>query len=247
MTKMLKLLFIFTVSAFLFACSSEPKNADTAESAFKIAQDYEKSERYQLAIARYTDVRNKFPYSNLATEAELAIADIYFKTEEYVDAQVSYQNFREFHPRHPRIDYVIFQSGMSYYQQLPDTIDRDLTLANDAIYHFNELKNKFPNSEYVAQAEDYRRKAFVMLTEKELYVADFYFKQKMYDSALLRYETAVKKYSGFGLDARSLAGAVLSARQVQDETKEKKYSDRLFSDYADSPEALKVKKGGGAE
>lgn len=244
MTKMLKLLFIFIMTSAFFGCSSETKTPDTAEAAFKIAQDYEKSERYQIAIQRYTDVKNKFPYSALATEAELAIADVYFKTEDYVESQVSYQNFREFHPKHPKIDYVVFRIGMSYYQQLPDTIDRDLSLANDAIYAFNEVTKKYPKSDYAAQAEEYKTKAYVMLTQKELYIADFYYQQEIYDSALLRYESAYRKYSGFGYDPRSLLGAAKSAHKANDSDKAKKYSDLLTSKFSDSPEAKELERKG---
>lgn len=243
-TKRLKLLFILTMSLFVFSCSSEEKVADTAEAAFKIAQDYEKADRYQIAIQKYADVKNKFPYSSLATEAELAIADIHYKAEDYVDAQVSYQNFREFHPKHSKIDYVIFRTGMSYYQQLPDSIDRDLTLANDAIYSFNELIKKYPNSEFYKEAQEKREKAFTMLNEKELLIADFYFKEKSFDSALLRYENSYKKYNGFGYDPKALLGAIKCAHELNDTDKVKQYSEILTAKYGESPEAKELKSGG---
>ena len=246
-SKILKLLFIFAMSSALVGCSSEEKTADTAEGAFKIAQEYDKADRYQLAVQRYADVKNKYPYSSLATESELAIADVHFRAEDYVDAQVSYQNFKEFHPKHPKIDYVLFRIGMSFFQQLPDTIDRDLQLANDAIYAFDELIRKFPRSEYFSQAQDYRRKAFVMLNEKELYIADFYFREKYFDSALLRYESSYTKYNGFGYDPRALSGAIRCAKQLNDDEKVKKYSKILSEKFGDSAEAKELKRGGPIE
>lgn len=245
-SKILKLLFILMVIPLFSGCSTKDKNPETAEEAFKIAQDYEKADRFQVAVQRYADVKNKFPYSSLATESELAIADVHFKAEDYADAQIAYQNFRELHPKHPKSDYVLFKTGMSYFQQLPDSIDRDLNLANDAIYHFNELLKKFPSSSYVAEAEDYRKKAYSMLTEKELYIADFYFKEKIFDSALSRYESAYEKYSGFGYDARSLSGAIKSAHEINNADKEKQYTEILLSKFADSSEAQQIK-GGGTE
>lgn len=243
-TNILKLLFISIFSGFLFSCSSEEKKASTAEEAYQIAQDFEKDERYIVAIQRYTDVKNKFPYSSFATMAELAIADVQFKSEDYAEAQISYQMFRELHPKHPKIDYVIFRTGLSYFMQLPETIDRDLTLATDAIYSFNEIIKKFPNSDYLAEAKDYRQKAFVMLGEKELYIADFYFKQELYDSALLRYESAFKKYGEFGFSPRSLFGALQCADHLNDDEKKKKYSDILLKQFSDSEEANEAKKKG---
>lgn len=246
-TKILKLLFIFLISTLVFSCSSSDKQPDTPEAIFQLAKEFEESDRYQIAIQRYMEVKNKFPYSSLATDAELAVADVYFKTEDFAEAQISYQNFREFHPKHPKIDYVTFRIGLSYYRQLPDTIDRDLSLANDAIYSFNEVIKKFPNSTYRAEAEDYRKKAFVMLNEKELYIADFYFKQKIYDSAFNRYEMSYKKFSGFGLDSRSVAGAIRSARALNDNEKEKRYQDIMDAKFADSKEAQDLKRGGKTE
>lgn len=243
-SKILKLLFISLFSFLVFSCASDEKAADTPEEAYKIAQEFDQDDRYTVAIQRYNDVKNKFPYSSYATMAELAIADVHYRSQAYPEAQVSYQNFRELHPKHPRIDYVIFQIGMSYFMQLPETFDRDITLANDAVYSFNEVIRRFPSSEYYQQAQEYRRKSFTMLNEKELYIADFYFKQEFYDSALLRYESSYKKYPGFGLEPRSLLGAVRSARHVEDTDKQKKYFDLLVTKFPDSDEAKEAREEG---
>lgn len=241
--KQLKLLFILILAQLLlFSCASDEKVADTPEAAFKIAKELEEDKNHKLAITRYTEVKNKFPYSNYATEAELAIADVYFKTEEYEEAQVAYQNFRDFHPKHPKIDYVIFQTGLSYYRQIPDSIDRDISVAQDSIYAFGELIKKYPTSTYIAQARDYRLKALTMLNEKELYIADFYFKQKYYDSALSRYLNSYKKYSETGLQPRSLAGIIRSSAQLFDEETKKTYSDILIRQFPGSEEANEIKR-----
>lgn len=243
-TKILKLLVIFMFLNFIFSCASDEKKGDTPEAAFKIAKNYENADRFQIAIQRYIEVKNKFPYSSYATEAELAIADVHFKNEDFSEAQLTYQNFRELHPKHAKIDYVIYRTGLSYFLQLPETIDRDITLANDALYSFNELLKKFPTSTYRVEAQDYQRKALTMLNEKELYIADFYFKQQQYDSALLRYISSYKKYSDSGLQPRSLAGAIKSSAQLNDNEKQKTYKDLLMAKFPDSEEAKKIKREG---
>lgn len=237
----MKFLFVFIFCNILISCVSDEKKADTPDAAFKIAKEYEDSERYQIAIQRYTDVKNKFPYSSFATEAELAIANIHFKSEDFAEAQMTYQNFRELHPKHAQIDYVIYRIGMSYFLQLPETVDRDITLAHDAIYSFDELIKKFPNSQYFTEVKEYRQKAYVMLNEKELYIADFYFKQKQYDSALLRYVSSYKKYPDFGLQPRSLAGAIRSSAKLYDDETQKTYTSLLMKKFPDSKEAKDIK------
>lgn len=242
--KMLKLLFIFLMSGLFVACSGIDRKLDTPEELFAYAQELDAADRYQAAIQRYSEVKNKFPYSSYATMAELAVADAQFKNQDYAEAQISYQNFRELHPKHARIDYVIFRIGLSYYKQLPETFDRDITLANDAIYNFNELIKRFPSSEHLAEAQEHRRKAFVMLNEKELYIADFYFKREFYDSALNRYESALKKYPGFGLEPRALFGAIKSAQKTDSPDKVKNYVTQLTQQFGESTEAKKIKDEG---
>lgn len=235
------LIFGFLACVFLAGCASEEKNLDTPEGMFKYAQEFDNAERYEIALTKYADVKNKFPYSSLATEAELAIAEVHYKREAYPEAQVSYQNFRDLHPKHPKIDYVIYKTAMSYYMQLPDTIDRDLTLGHDAIYHFGEIIRLYPKSQYAAEAKQKREETYIKLAEKELYIADFYLKQKKFSAALRRYEAMVAKYSGFGLDPRAHLGAARSARALEDPSKRREHSQIILTKYPQSNEAALVK------
>lgn len=226
----------------LIACSSMDKKSDTPEGAFAIAEEFDKDERYEEAIRRYTDVKNKFPYSNFATKAELAVADVYFKQESYPEAQVSYQAFRELHPKHPQIDYVLFRIGLSYYNQLPSTIDRDLTVAQEVIASFDELMRLYPNSQYVNEGSDKKLETLKMLASKEEYIAHFYFKRDMFDSALTRYENLLSKYSKLGFDEKALYGAAVSANKIGDSFKAKKYLAELTTKFPQSSEAQRAQK-----
>lgn len=243
-TKILKSLFILILMPWFLSCASEEKDANTPEGLFKIAQEYDQAERYDVAIQKYAELKNKFPYSSVATAAELAIADLHYKRESFSEAQISYQNFRDLHPKYQKIDYVIFKTGMSFFMQLPDSTDRDLTVASDAIYHFDEVLKKYPGSAYQKEATENREKAFIMLAEKEIYIADFYLRQEKFEPALARYENVLAKYSGFGLDPKALAGAVRAAAKTNNTAKQKKYSETLQSKYNNSDEAKLIKAEG---
>ena len=243
---MLKTLRVITSLAVLglwiSGCSSIEKNSATPEGAFAIAEEFDQSERYEEALRRYTEVKNKFPYSNLATKSELAIADVYYKQESYAEAQVSYQMFKELHPTYPQADYVQFRIGMSYFNQLPTTIDRDLTLANDAILNLSDLIKKFPNSEHVKEATEKRSATIKMLAQKEEYIADFYFKRKIFESALGRYEGLYNNFKGLGFDAKALSRASIAANRIGDDSKAKKYEQILSRDFPDSKELKAAEK-----
>ena len=236
-------LLLVALSTLLnFGCSSiDMIDASTPEGAYQLAEAYEKDERYDEAVQRYQEVRTKFPYSKLATQAELKVGDVHYKREAYAEAQGAYQLFKDFHPKHPQIDYVTFRLAMSYYMQLPSTIDRDLSLADKAILYFDEVGSSYPNSQYVKEAKEKREDALKRLAQKELYVADFYFKREVHDSSLLRYEGLLKKYPNLGYDARALIGAARSAKALGEKERANQHFQKLISLYPGSDEAKNAK------
>lgn len=235
----LKRQIIFAILGFAFiatfsACSSTDKRSESAEGAYAIAQEYEADGRYEEAIKRFQEVRSKFPYSKYATMAELAVADTYFKQESFAEAQTSYQLFKDLHPKHGQIDYVTFRLALSYFKQLPSTIDRDLTLADNAIISFDEVIKQYPNSSYVEEAKTYRSQAIKMLAEKEEYIADFYYRREQWDSALGRYQDLVLKFPKQGFDEKSLSRMAICAFKLGDEDKASGYLSKLEKSYPES-------------
>lgn len=235
------LLLISSIS-ILSGCSSAEKKADTPEGAYAIAQEYDKDERYEEAIKRYQEVKNKFPYSKYATMSELAIADTYFKQESYPEAQVAYQTFKDLHPKHPQIDYVTYRLALSFYNQLPSTIDRDLSLAQSTMTYFDEVLTRYPNSEYAKDAREKKDATVKMLAAKEDYIGEFYFIREKCDSALPRYEALLKKYPGLGFDAKALARAAICAHKVGEPDKAKRYLAELEKKFPGSDELESAKK-----
>lgn len=228
--------FLHLAAWGLVSCSSDEKKADSAEGAYSMAQEYEKDDRFEEAIRRYNEVKNKFPYSKYATMAELSVADVYYKQESYPEAQVAYQNFKELHPKHPQIDYVTYKVAMSFFEQLPGTIDRDLTLASSAILYFDEVISQYPNSTYLQEARDKRADAQKRLAQKEEYIADFYFKKELYESALTRYENLYRTYPGLGFEAKALSRASIAAHRSGDLERAKRYLSVLKQKFPDSSE-----------
>ena len=226
----------------LSGCStSEKLDTSTPEGDFKHAEIFEKDERYEEAIQKFSEVKNKHPYSRFATEAELRIADLQFKRDSFIESAAAYQLFREFHPKHPRVDYVTFRLALSYFNQLPPTIDRDLAVADKAILYFDEVLSSYPQSEYLAETRTKRGEALKMLAEKEMYIANFYAKRKTYESALKRYEFLLKTYPNQGLDAAALYGAAESALKSGEKERGQQHLKNLYSLYPASDEAKRAK------
>jgi outer membrane protein assembly factor BamD len=235
-------LLIGTSGIATSGCASSDKiDTSTPEGAYKLAEEYEKDERFEESVAKYTDVKNKYPYSRFAILAEMKIADVQFKRESYIEAQYAYQTFKELHPKHPQIDYVTFRLGLSFFNQLPSTIDRDLSLADKAILYFDEVLTSFPTSQYAKEAQEKKTDALKMLAGKEIYIANFYFKKKQYGSALGRFEMVIRNFTnveGFGPPA--LIGAARAAKETGDRDKVSRYIKTLLAQFPKSDEAGKA-------
>jgi len=174
----------FFVLLFIIACSSDkPKGRTAAEVLFKEAEELIKAERYILATEKLNEIKTQHPYSFYATPAELMQADVLYEQESYVESAAAYLLFRDFHPRHEKIAFVIFRIAESFYNQIPDTIDRDLEPALEAIKYYDEVITKYADSSYKQQAETKIEKAKTMLREKDQYIADFYFKTDQFAPA----------------------------------------------------------------
>ena len=181
--------------SLLLSCSTpRPEGKTEAEILYKEAQGLVESRRYLLAIEKLNTIRSKHPYSYFATHAELLGADVLFAQENYAEAAAAYIVFKDFHPKHQRLPYVIWRIGESFFNQLPSTHDRDLTSGMEAIKYYQELIRLYPKSEHVSQAReriDFCQKQFEL---KERYVADFYYKTNVYDSARFRYLKILDEY-----------------------------------------------------
>ncbi len=187
------------------ACTSKDLEKKSPEQIdLHRAREFQKAGRYDLALERYETIKNKYPLSPEAVEAELEIAETYYLQGSYVESLAYFQSFRDLHPNHAKVDMAAFRIGMSYYNQLPSTIERDLTTATKAVDAFDDFLSSYPKSGYVPQAKEKKNECLGQLAEKEFYIGEFYFKREKYQSALGRFQTVLKKYRGIGLDEKVL-------------------------------------------
>jgi outer membrane protein assembly factor BamD len=196
--------YVLVLLLSLSSCSSIEKiqGADKAETYYLRGNAYLKEGQYDQAMEKFSLVKNKFPYSKYALDAELKIADTYYQKEDYLEAQKSYSLYSEFHPQDPKRDYAIFQSGMSYYNLVPSAIDRDMGYSKGALADFKSMMNLYPGSVYFKDALDKYTNLRTRLAEKEIYIGNFYKKRKAYDAAIARYKTVIDEYAELGFDEK---------------------------------------------
>jgi outer membrane protein assembly factor BamD len=180
----------------LLGCASTPAKpqqmASDEESFTKGMEQYGKG-NYIDAIPLFEEVREKFPMSPYAVLAELRLGDCHYNNEEFIEAAHFFDNFRRLHPSNPQVAYSIYMRGMCAYQQLLSK-DRDQTFSEEAVEHFQQLLEIFPQSPYTGHALVRIAEAKRQLAGREIFVGDFYMKKRDYTAAIERYNRALKRY-----------------------------------------------------
>jgi outer membrane protein assembly factor BamD len=177
-----------------FGCSGKPIEEQDPGAIYKAAEDDISTDHYLLAIDKLRLIKNKYPYSKYALDAQLRLADVYFMQESYAEAALAYESFRDLHPKHEKVGYAMFRVGLSYYKDIPSPLSRDLTPAQKAVDAFNDFLHRFPADPNMKEATDDLADCRKQLAEKELYIANFYFKRNFFDSAKGRYRKLIDLY-----------------------------------------------------
>lgn len=184
--KQLYLLILFS----LLACSNpSPEKILEDKKLFETGNELFLKERYSEAAPYFESLKNRFADSPYAIDSELKLADAHFLTKEYESAQVEYESFRSLHPTHEKIPYVYLQLGKCQFFQSPRSVQKDQSYTEMALQTFNLLQNRWPDSSEAKEARDFRTRAEEKLAKKQLYLANFYIKQKKYFPALKRLES----------------------------------------------------------
>ena len=145
------------------------------------------------AAKLFDEVERQHPYSSWATKAQLLAAYAHYRANEYDEAVSALDRYIELHPASPDVRYAYYLKGLSYYERISD-IHRDQEMSEQARRVFEELVNRYPDSEY---ARDARLKIDLCddhLAGKEMVVGRYYLQRGYYLAAINRFKTVIDKF-----------------------------------------------------
>lgn len=171
-----------------------PLPEDTAQELFEIGMEAMDEKDFYTAIEYFTKLTDRFPFSPYTTQAELSLADAYFLDGQYTMAMDAYMDFEAMHPRHKEIPYVLYQVGVSAYKSF-EGIDRPQSQVAQGLQFLYRLRESYPETEYAAAALDYIDKSRRLMAEREVFVADFYWKSSRWGAAWRRYQYIVDNFA----------------------------------------------------
>lgn len=204
-------LLVVLFAAPAIAQEQDASYQELARDAYQDAmEDFEDGD-FIDAARKFNVVRTRYTYSQFAALAELRLADVYYEQDKFPSAIEQYRGFVKLHPNHEKVVYAAYRTAMSFFGQMPDdwffmppVYEKELSKVRDAEREFRFFLARFPKSEYAKDANAKLAQVRRRLADHEFYVAEFYLKRDNPRAAAMRLTYLLEKYSGLGLDARSL-------------------------------------------
>lgn len=192
--------------------------------------------KWTEAISAFEQFTLQYATHPRVQEARFRLAEAYFGKKEFITAGNEFARLAGDYPAGPWADDARFKVCDSYYRLSPKTqLDQQYT--KSAFDHCQSLVSYFPQSEFVARAQEIMVEMRRKLAQKELDAGEHYFKRNAYDSAIIYYEVTLRDYADTPQAPRALSRLVTIYKALGYKEEEDAARQRLVKDYPESPEA----------
>jgi outer membrane protein assembly factor BamD len=148
---------------------------------------------YTAAAKKFSELDKQYPYSDWSRRALIMTAYANYEGRQYEDAVTASKRYLQLHPATPDAAYAQYLLAMSYFNQIPD-VTRDQESAERALLALQELIDRYPTSQYAADAKQRMALARDQIAGKEMEVGRFYLQKRNYTGAINRFRTVVARY-----------------------------------------------------
>ena len=207
---------------------------------YNAAKDRLDRGRFKESAALFDEVERQHPYSPWARRAQLMSAFSYYMAKDYPKGIESARRFLSIHPGNKDAPYAYYLIALSQYEQISD-VTRDQRNTLLALNALEELRRRYPDTRYAADATLKIDLVRDHLAGKEMEVGRFYQRSSLWLAATYRFREVVDKYETTSHTAEALyrltesylalglpeeakkAAAVLGANYPQDKWYERAY------------------------
>ncbi|ASY63690.1 competence lipoprotein ComL, putative [Sinorhizobium sojae CCBAU 05684] len=159
------------------------------------------------AARKFEAIDRQHPFSEYARKALVMNAFVAYRNGQYQEAINSSNRYLNLYPQSEDAAYAQYIQGLAYTKQIP-AVTQDQKPAMKAIEAMQVVVDKYPESEYVDDAQAKIRFARDQLAGKEMQVGRYYLERKEYLAAISRFRVVVEQYSNTNQVEEALARLV---------------------------------------
>ncbi|MEM7191567.1 MAG: outer membrane protein assembly factor BamD [Pseudomonadota bacterium] len=171
----------------------EPLNTDPANVIYGEAEQLADQGKYKEAARQYEEVDIAHPYSREARNSIVMASYSYYRAGKYDEAVSSADRYLTLHPGTREAAMAQNIIAMSYYDRILDP-KRDQSFARRSLAAYEKLLQRYPSSQYAADAANRVRILQDLIAASEMQVGRYYLKRSNYLAAINRFKTVVTEY-----------------------------------------------------
>lgn len=176
------------------------------------------------------------PNSSAGREGLLLAADAFFLdggTQNLIQAEAKYRDFRNRFPTSDKAAYVQFQIGKALSARM-ERPDRDQSDSQKALEAFQDVQRLYPTSEYAEAARTESNRVLDNLAEHEFVVGFFYTRYGIPVAAVQRFEHLLATYPNYSQREKTLYHLALAYRRQNNKEKATEVLERLQAQFPES-------------
>ena len=194
------ILAVVGAGGFLSACQ---KNIEGTAAAYADDQPagvlynrglgYMNAGKFNDAIDEFNEVDRQHPYSEEARKSLIMSAFASYRRGDYDNAIASSKRYVTLYPGSDDAAYAQYIMGQCYFAQVKD-ITRDQMMTQQALDAMQTVIDRYPNSEYAADASRKVVATRDQLAGKEMQIGRYYLEKREYVAAINRFDVVVTQY-----------------------------------------------------
>lgn len=196
---MKKFVYILLLTLAFSSCSEFQKalkNEDTAVK-FKLGTELFDAGKYSKANRLFAQIVPSYRGKPQAEKLMYMYAMSYYYMKDYHLSGYQLERFENSYPKSEKAEEALFLSAKSYYMLSP-VYSKEQKETKEAIEKLQLFINKFPNSQYLAEANTLVKELDFKLEKKAFEIAKQYNTTAYYESS--DYEAAIKAFDNFLLE-----------------------------------------------
>ena len=226
---MSRLLLLILLSFLMVSCNDYQKLLNSSENEvdkYNAAEEYYENGEFRRANALIEQIIPSYRGKPQGERLVFFFANSYFETRSYYSAAIQFENFIKSYPNSQRIQEAYFMEAKSYFMLSPlYTLDQDDTFTG--IDKLQVFINRFPNSEYVAEALELMEQLQNKIEKKEFEVSKQYYTIRDYSSAIKSLDNFIADNPGTIFREEALYYRWLSQYEIAVNSIESRISERV--------------------
>lgn len=226
---MFRLFLLILVSLIVISCNDYQKLLNSPENEvdkYTAAEEYYENGEFRRANALIEQIIPSYRGKPQGERLVFFFANSFFETKSYYSAAIQFENFIKSYPNSQRIQEAYFMEAKSYFMLSPlYTLDQEDTFTG--IDKLQVFINRFPNSEYLAEALELMEQLQNKIEKKEFEVSKQYYTIRDYSSAMKSLDNFIADNPGTIFREEALYFRWLSQYEIAINSIESRINERV--------------------